>query len=205
VTAIFANIGKAIAAYERRLVPGPSRFDRFVEAVLDDDRAGAAVLSADELAGLRLFIGPARCTNCHNGPLLTSEGFHNTGVPPAPGFEPDRGRADGIGLVRADEFNCLSRWSDADPADCPSLRFLRDDADAFVGAFKPPSLRNIAGTAPYMDAGQIPSLADALRHYRAAPAALIGRSELEPLDLTDAQLAQLEAFLHALDEQPVNP
>ena len=202
VTTVFVNIGKAIAAFERGLVPGPSRFDRFAEGVLAEDASDTTALAADEIAGLRLFIGPAGCTNCHNGPLFTNQGFHNTGVPPAAGREPDRGRADGIGRVQADEFNCLSRWSDADPDDCIALRFLRDDTEAFVGAFKPPSLRNVARTGPYMHAGQLETLADVLRHYDEAPRAAIGHSELEPLALTDAQLAQLEAFLRTLDELP---
>jgi cytochrome c peroxidase len=85
------------------------------------------------------------------------------------------------------------------------LRFLRDDAGAFAGAFKPPSLRNVSETAPYMDAGQVQTLGDVLRHYRLAAPAAIGRSELEPLDLTDAQLGQLEAFLRALTELPAEP
>jgi cytochrome c peroxidase len=205
VTQVYVNIGKAIAAFERGLVPGPSRFDRFVEAVLAGNSAGDAALTDDEIAGLRLFIGPAGCTNCHNGPLLTNQGFHNTGVPAVPGGEPDVGRGAGVGLVQADEFNCLSRWSDADQDDCVALRFLRDDAEAFAGAFKPPSLRNVSKTGPYMHAGQIASLIDVLRHYRAAPPAAVGRSELEPLDLTDAQLAQLEAFLRTLAQLPVEP
>jgi len=204
VTEVYVNVGKAIAAFERGLNPRPSRFDAFVAALLADDVGGSA-LTADEVAGLRLFIGPARCTNCHNGPLLTNQAFHNTGVPPAAGRAPDPGRGAGIGLVQADEFNCLSRWSDADADDCAALRFLRDDADFFAGAFKPPTLRNVARTAPYMHAGQISTLSDVLRHYRDAPAAALGHSELEPLGLTDAEIAQLEAFLRSLDELPPDP
>jgi cytochrome c peroxidase len=203
VTEVFVNLGKSIAAFERGLVPAPTRFDAFVEALLADDPAAATTLTAEEIAGMRLFIGEAGCTNCHNGPLLTNNAFHNTGVPPVDGREPDRGRGDGVGLVQADEFNCLSRWSDADPDDCSALRFLRDDPEALAGAFKPPTLRNASKVGPYMHAGQLATLADVLRHYRDAPEAAIGHSELEPLDLTDAQLAQLEAFLLALDEAPV--
>jgi cytochrome c peroxidase len=201
VTEVFVNVGKSIAAFERGLMPAPTRFDVFVEALLAGEPTTS--LTGDEVAGLRLFIGEAGCTNCHNGPLFTNNAFHNTGVPPVRGREPDRGRGDGIGLVQADEFNCLSRWSDADPGDCTALRFVRDDAEALVGAFKPPTLRNVSKVGPYMHAGQLATLADVLRHYRDAPAAAIGHSELEPLDLTDAQLAQLEAFLHTLDEVPV--
>jgi cytochrome c peroxidase len=200
VTEVFVNIGKSIAAFERGLMPAPTRFDAFVEALLAGETTTS--LTADEIAGMRLFIGEAGCTNCHNGPLFTNNAFHNTGVPPAEGREPDRGRGVGIGLVQADEFNCLSRWSDADPDDCTALRFLRDDAEALVGAFKPPTLRNVSKVGPYMHAGQLATLADVLRHYRDAPEAAIGHSELEPIDLTDAQLARLEAFLRTLDEVP---
>jgi cytochrome c peroxidase len=205
VTTVYVNIGKAIEAFERGLIPSTSRFDLFVEAMLAGDDTGATVLSDDELAGLQLFIGPAGCTNCHNGPLFTNQSFHNTGVPQRPGHEPDPGRGAGIGLVQADEFNCLSRWSDAEPDECVALRFLRDDAEALAGAFKPPSLRNVSETGPYMHAGQIGSLGEVLRHYRSAPAAAVGRSELKPLDLTDAQLSQLEAFLRSLDQLPAAP
>ena len=203
VTEVYVNIGKSIAGFERGLMPAPTRFDDFVEALLADQPEAADTLTADEIAGLRLFIGETGCMNCHNGPLFTNNSFHNTGVPPVDGQQPDRGRGDGIGLVQADEFNCLSRWSDADPDDCTALRFLRDDADAMVGAFKPPTLRDVSKVGPYMHAGQLTTLAEVLRHYRNAPEAAIGHSELEPLDLTDAQLTQLEAFLRTLDEVPI--
>jgi cytochrome c peroxidase len=205
VTHVYVNIGKAIAAFERTLVPAPSRVDAYIESQLAGDRAETPALGQDEVAGLELFIGSARCTDCHNGPLLTNQSFHNTGVPPLTGREPDRGRQDGIGLVQADEFNCLSRWSDADPEECSALRFLRNDAEAFAGAFRPPSLRDVSRTGPYMHAGQFETLLDVLRHYRDAPAAAIGHTELEPVALSDAQLAQLEAFLRALDEVPATP
>lgn len=205
VTAIYVNMGKAIEAYERGLLPTESRFDRFVESLLGGSDSGAAALTDDEVEGLRLFIGQAHCTNCHNGPLFTNQSFHNTGVPPLAGHQPDLGRGPAIQLLTDDEFNCLSRWSDADPGDCTALRFLRDDPEGLSGAFKPPSLRNVSKTGPYMHAGQIATLEDVLRHYREAPAAAVGHSELEPLDLTDAQLAQLVAFLRSLDDLPTDP
>src|SRR5690606_23988523 len=72
VNRIYANLGKAIAAYERRIMPGPSRFDAYVEAALNgDDETMEATLTPDEVAGLRLFIGEANCLQCHNGPLFT--------------------------------------------------------------------------------------------------------------------------------------
>ncbi|HSK65552.1 MAG TPA: cytochrome-c peroxidase, partial [Anaerolineales bacterium] len=124
VTRIYANIGKAIAAYERLLIPGESRFDRYVEAVLNNDYDQAStIMTANEVAGLKLFIGEANCTNCHNGPLFTNNDFHNTGVPAAEGLPEDVGRAKGAEEVMADEFICLGPYSDAQPDKCSELRF----------------------------------------------------------------------------------
>src|SRR5919106_679847 len=53
-TAVFVNMGKAIAAYERTIEFEPSRFDRYVENLQDTGRAPQGVLAADEVAGLRL-------------------------------------------------------------------------------------------------------------------------------------------------------
>ncbi len=82
VNQVFANIGKAIAAFERTIQPPPTRFDAYASA-LGSGRSFNA-LTEDEIAGLRLFIGKGACVNCHNGPLLTDNHFHNTGVPQAP-------------------------------------------------------------------------------------------------------------------------
>src|SRR5262249_34993689 len=67
-TGVFVNMGKAIAAYERTIDYARSRFDRYIDALQDTGRSPEGVLSADEVAGLRLFIGKATCTKCHNGP-----------------------------------------------------------------------------------------------------------------------------------------
>ena len=68
-----------------------------------------------------------------------------------------------------------------------------------IGAMRTPSLRNLAGTEPYMHKGQILTLSEALQHYNRAPLALIGHNEVEPLGLSNTQLRQLEAFLLTLD------
>ena len=199
VTQVYVNMGKAIAAYERLLVPGPSRFDTYVEALLNDDKETMqSALTRDEVAGLRLFIGRAQCIKCHNGPLFTNNEFHNTGVPAAEGLPADDGRASGVTKALSDEFNCLSKWSDAGENDCAELRFVVFTGEQLEGAFKPPMLRNIAESAPYMHAGQYTTLAEVLGHYNQPPLAPLGHSELEPLGLTITELAQLEAFLRAL-------
>jgi cytochrome c peroxidase len=199
VNRVFANMGKAIAAYERLIMPTASRFDRYVEAVIrGDPEVMEATLTPDEVAGLRLFIGKANCTQCHNGPLLTDNHFHNTGIPAALDLPEDRGRALAAQQVLADEFNCLSPFSDATPDDCTELRFMVAEGHELERQFKAPSLRNVAKRAPYMHAGQFATLEEVLQHYNRAAAAPAGHSELEPLNLTSTELDQLVAFLSSL-------
>jgi cytochrome c peroxidase len=203
VTRIYVNMGKAIAAYERLLLPGKSRFDQYVEAVLNGSPETArAILKPDEIAGLKLFIGEANCTNCHNGPLFTNNDFHNTGVPLAQGLPEDTGRAQGAKQVVSDEFNCLSRYSDAAHDQCAELNFLVVENIKLVRQFKPPSLRNVADRGPYMEAGQYATLEEVLQHYNTAPEAPSGHSELKPLNLSKTQLAQIIAFLKTLSGPP---
>lgn len=207
ITRVYANIGKAIAAYERRLGFAPSRFDQYVAAELAGERPTAAsAFSADEEAGLRLFIGKARCANCHNGALLTDNSFHNTGVGlPGVALPPDRGRATGVRQALASEFACTGRYSDAGPDDCAELRFATVDGEELVRAYKTPSLRNVAERAPYMHAGQIATLEDVVDHYSRAPEAPAGHSELQPLRLTTMERSQLVAFLRTLSGPLVGP
>lgn len=200
VTAVFVNLGKAIAAYERRIQYAPSRFDRFVSSWKANGAQPKGVLTADEIAGFALFVGKANCVQCHNGPLFTNQEFHNTGVPRRPGSADDHGRRTAIAAVKADEFNCRSRWSDAGESGCAELDVLPAPGAALERAFKVPSLRNVAERAPYMHAGQFSTLAEVLEHYNRAPAAPAGGSELKPLGLSRAELGQLEAFLRTLSE-----
>lgn len=213
VNRVFANLGKALEAYQRRLVPGRSRFDDFVESLLDDRPSDA--LSADEIAGLKLFIGRAKCVTCHLGPLFTNHAFHNVATPDPsarkpdylPGIvylfmdkpDPDRGRYDGVRQALESEFNCLGEYSDAQPSDCAELSFAATDHRTTLGAFKVPSLRNVSRTAPYTHAGVFATLGEVLDHYNEPPDAPVGHSELQPLHLDERELAQLEAFLHSLD------
>jgi cytochrome c peroxidase len=199
VNRIYAGMGKAIAAYERLVMPGPSRFDGYVESLLQGDaEKAAATLTADEALGLRIFIGEGSCTDCHNGPLLTNNGFHNIGLPLEPGTAFDSGRIKGVEQVLADPFNCLSPYSDAADGDCEELRFVKTEGMELIGGFKVPSLRNVAETAPYMHLGQIPTLRGVLEHYDRAPVPLMGHSDLLPLQLSTREMDQLEAFLKTL-------
>ena len=195
----FANLGKAIEAYERLILPGPSRFDAYVAAVISGDVAAQrATFSDDEVRGLRLFIGTGNCLQCHNGPLFTNNEFHNTGVIAFHGEVPDKGRVQGVREVLADPFNCAGEFSDDPTHDCPELEFARTGT-TLIGAMRTPSLRNLGGTEPYMHEGQFATLAEVLKNYNEAPLAMIGHNEAKALGFSARQLRQLEAFLETLD------
>jgi len=204
VTRVFANMGKAIAAFERTIMLDTTRFDRYVAAELAGRTHTAAdSLSPDEEQGLRLFIGKANCVTCHNGARLTDDHFHNTGVPVSTLVASvDSGRSVGARQVTKDEFNCLSKYSDAKPDQCGELRFAVTEGPELLRAYKTPSLRGVAERAPYMHAGQLRSLREVLSHYdRAAPAPM-GKSELKRLRLTSRELQQIEAYLRTLSAPP---
>ncbi len=199
ITQVYANIGKAIAAYERLLMPAPARFDRYAEAIIHDDTDKFDLLSPEEVEGLRLFIGEARCIECHNGPRFTNDSFANIGTPRVKGKPFDFGRSQGVQKLLKNEFNCTGEYSDAGPEDCAETRFIKRSGDDMIGAFKTPGLRNVSATAPYMHAGQLETLDDVMEHYNTAPNPDFGHNMLIKLDLEPYQLKQLTAFLHTLD------
>jgi len=205
INRIFSNLGKAIAAYERLLQPGPARFDAYVRALQHGGNAGAeGILSNEEILGLQLFIDEARCTECHNGPLLTNNEFHNTGALSIPGHLPDRGRIEGVREVLAQAFNCNGGFSDDPERNCPELEFVRTGVE-LIGAMRTPSLRNLATTAPYQHQGQVATLEELLDLYNRAPLAMIGHNEAEPLGLSRRELKWLQAFLESLDAPLATP
>ena len=205
VSRVYANIGKAIAAYERRITFLPARFDRYVAAeIAGGDHSADDDFSPEERAGLRLFIGRGNCVNCHNGALFTDNHFHNTGVPQSTiGAAHDSGRTSGVRTAIASEFNCLGKYSDATPDACSELRFAVTDGAELVRAFKTPSLRNAVSRAPFMHAGQFATVEQVLEHYNRAPISPAGRTELRKLRLSKAELKQIQAFLGTL-VGPVN-
>ncbi|MBG84045.1 MAG: hypothetical protein CMJ40_05805 [Phycisphaerae bacterium] len=206
----FSNLGKAIAAYEHRLVPPPSRFDEFVTAMLADDSEAMAEYPEDARRGLRLFIGEAGCRQCHFGPLLSDLEFHNTGIPPGHGGLPkDAGRWEGIKLLQANPFRASGQFSD----DQESIRALSTDSLArnseLWGAFRTPSLRNLNQTAPYMHQGQFESLREVLVFYNTLEEMVVldhhQETVLQPLGFTENQLDDLESFLMTLSSPELAP
>jgi len=145
---------KSIASFERTVLCGNSAFDRFYYG--HDKKA----LSVSAQRGLKLFTDPKKgnCAVCHSigkdYALFTDNKYHNLGI----GAD-TRGNMIDLG------------------------RFVQTKNEADWGAFKTPTLRNIANRSPYMHDGTFPTLKDALGHY-------IGGGNLNP---------HLDKEIHALD------
>jgi cytochrome c peroxidase len=208
----FSNLGKAIQAYERQLVSGRAPFDTYVEGLRTGDSSKTAALSPEAVRGLKLFVGAAGCGACHTGPSLSDGEFHNLGLPLLPGAEPDPGRAAGMTLLRADIFNAAGPFSD-DPTGTAEQRLgFLPPPQSQLGAFKTPSLRNVALTAPFMHDGRFATLPEVLEFYAQGKAASHGRIlgtrdanlTLVPV-LSRDQRADLVAFLMALTGPPLPP
>lgn len=199
VNRVFANVGKAIAAFERTLNPPETRFDRFAKALRNGETPDdGARLTDQQIAGLKLFIGRGNCIACHNGPRFTDGRFHNTGVPPRPDVAEDLGAMIGEILASEDEFSCRGIYVDAPATDCaPTVTAARPD---WAMAFKTPSLRGVAERPPYMHAGQFQTLDDVLNHYSTAAPAALGMSKLRPLDLDRQDKNALIVFLESISE-----
>lgn len=196
ITRVVVNMGKAIAAYTRRLECGPSRFDAWMMG--DPD-----ALSDEEVAGAAVFIR-SQCDDCHSGPLLTDQQFHNVATPgeaiPFTGVDTtdDPGAMVGLAALQDDWLSSRGPFSDGDDA---RLDEIPDDLSALAGAFRTPGLRCIADHPSFMHNGVFRSLHDVVRHFDEGGAqadGYIGTSELSPLDLTAAERDQLVAFIEAL-------
>jgi len=207
VNIVFANIGKSLAAYQSQLLPMASRFDLFAKAVLAGETS--ELLTREEQKGLKLFLDDSKsqCMRCHNGPLFTSHDFAITGIRDIP--EPvGLGRLEGIQKILKSPFNCMGTYSDT-PDQCAELRYTKRQGEELRFAFKVPTLRNIAQTAPYMHTGSFQNLAGVLHYYNRAksryPDATSGKArhlDVAPLRLASRQLQQIEAFLKTLSSLP---
>lgn len=197
----FTDISNAIAAFMAfEWRSDSSPFDAYL-------REGT-VLPEDAMAGLGLFYGAAGCSGCHSGPFQTDHGFHAMGdVQLGPG--------------KAAAFEAHMR-------DTGRARVTGHDEDLY--AFRTPSLRNVALTAPYGHAGAYRDLAAYLRHH-ADPvaglaaydrgqavlpegdfedwwvmdrpeevAAIADAVERAPIPLTGAEITALIAFLDSLTD-----
>lgn len=202
INTVYANLGKAIAAFERTLSYSSSRFDRYLEK-LAQGKSDSDLLTKEEKSGARLFMDAAKtqCLQCHNGPLFSNGDFHNIGTGNFNGPHLDFGRVFGLQSLLMDEFNCLGPFSDAEPEQCTELRFLKQGTHVpLEGSFKTPSLRNVAATSPYFHDGSKATLREVLAHYNEPPDTRASGHELRRLHLSAAEIQQIESFLRSLSE-----
>jgi cytochrome c peroxidase len=134
-------------------------------------RGDAEAMTAQQVRGFNVFRDPGKgnCAVCHRPPNFTDNGFHNIGLPSFGKKNPDLGRH---GQVPVE----MTR-----------------------GAFKTPSLRNVAQTAPYFHDGSAKTLMDVVKHYETGG---VVRTNISPNmikpDLTEQDKEDLVAFLKAL-------
>jgi cytochrome c peroxidase len=184
------NAIRAIAAFQRTLVSADSRHDRALR--------GEAVLSAEESRGRDLFFSDrAGCSGCHGGATF-AEPTRLRGVPVATTFH-------NIGLYDVDGAGAYPE----------ATRGLIDRTGIAtdMGRFRTPSLRNVEVTMPYMHDGSVATLAEVIeikaaggRWNPARPQDGDGRANpyksplVAPIDLTNAEKADLLAFLRTLTD-----
>jgi cytochrome c peroxidase len=173
---------QALAAYLRSLTTMSSRFDRAV-------RGDTSALSAEERSGFTLFMGKAGCGTCHFAPLFS-------GVTPPLYMSSD---VEVIGTPSSPR-----RASRLDP---DSGRAAIDHLPAHLRAFKTPSLRSVAGSAPYMHNGAFRTLDDVLGFYDGGGAlgagARITNQTLAPdsLHLSPGERKAIIAFIGSLTNE----
>ncbi len=202
---VLADVAKVLAAFQETIVSGRTSFDEFRDALARGDRVAAARYPQQAQRGAALFVGQGKCNFCHVGPAFTNGEFADVGVPFF--IEPGRvdpGRQQGILLLRSSPYNQLGLFND-DPErrDAWATRHVAD-LHANFGAFKVPTLRNLTHTAPYMHNGSRASLTDVVRHYSEIDLTRLhtdGERILQPLRLSESEIADLVAFLRSLSEE----
>jgi cytochrome c peroxidase len=167
----YEEVGKALASFERTLLCGNSPFDRYFYG------HDPSALSESAKRGLEIFRNPAEgnCATCHTigekYALFTDNKFHN----------------DSVGPTR----------DNGDPIDVGHYLITRREADK--GAFRTPSLRNIALTAPYFHDGSRATLQDVIGFYiRGGNPVRHRDAEIQSIWLSGQDRADLQAFLESL-------
>ena len=204
-----AHVAKAIASFERTLVSGNSPFDRYLYG------GEADAMTPPQVRGLAVFRGKGRCVSCHvieqDQALFTDNRFHNIGV----GFKRIRGAEErtAAAWIEAKRAGADTDETVLTQANVSELgRFAVSEDMTEVGAFKTPTLRNIAVTAPYMHDGSLATLEDVIEFYDNGgrvsnddPISDFLSGGIRPLGLTEQEEADLIAFLHALTSPEYGP
>jgi cytochrome c peroxidase len=189
----FDNIQLALAAFTRTLISGNSPYDAYLRG--DED-----AISASAERGMRLFSSERLpCQNCHMG-------FNLSIAATTAEWSFDRYFFANIGLYNVDGAGAYPMGSQG------AYEATGDPAD--MGAFRPPTLRNIALTAPYMHDGSIATLREVIDTYSQGGRNIIngayagdGRANpyksllISAFTLTDAEMDDLLAFLDSLTDE----
>ncbi len=176
VNRVYVNLGKAIAAFERTLRFPTTAFDRYVAG-------DTTALTASQRDGLRFFFVNG-CAQCHFGPTLSNDSFHNIGMPTGlPDGSPDRGRIDAIANLMTSPFRSDGPYSD-DRTAGPHIARLTSHPSQ-LGQFHTPTLRGISRTGPWGHGGTFTTLSDVVLHYSngQATAPVVGTTEPRDLHL----------------------
>ncbi len=171
----YKQIEECILIYEKSLVSNSSKFDRFFAGDTN-------VFSNLEKLGLSLFVGKANCIECHKGPNFRDNEFHNIGIV-----------TDDVGRQNIDKVGVKNEF------EMTPYPFF-----ATHKAFKTPSLRNVANTAPYFHNGSAKTLQDVIENYDKG-----GLSQdrtgiakaIRPIGLSVKEKEALEAFLNTLSDE----
>lgn len=214
---VYFNFAKALAAYEQRLVSNEAPFDRFVNEGPDSE-----ILDDAAKRGAKLFVGKASCIDCHSTALFSDNEFHNVGAPQVGPAVPDDslcsddspctawGAFLGLTLLqRNTAFRADSEEFSDDPTDRTRQRFYDlEITDDLKGAWRTPSLREVARTAPYMHTGVYQTLYDVVEHYDRGGTELGAAPEqrdrrIRRLGLTEGEKRDLVRFLESLTGDPL--
>ncbi len=175
------RIAMAIAAFERSLVSRDAALDRFLTG---DENA----LSPEALQGYAIFTGKGQCVRCHGGAALADDRFYVLGVQENPEHLNDPRIAATRRFVAKvshfEEYRTL--------AEDPGRYLITNDRKDWQ-AFRTPTLREIALTAPYMHNGIYETLDEVIEFFNAGGGK--DNTVLKPLHLSPTEKEQLRVFL----------
>jgi cytochrome c peroxidase len=191
------TIGRALAAYERSLVSGGSRFDRWWFAGERD------AVTAEEREGFAIFLFRGGCAQCHTvgerDALFTDQRYHNTGT----GKARDAATRAPVrvelapGVVTSVAPATVATFGEPPPVDLGRMEVTGDPADRWK--YRTPGLRNVALTAPYMHDGSLATLEEVVEFYDRGGGDDDAKAEwLFPLQLSAADKQALVAFMKTL-------
>jgi cytochrome c peroxidase len=190
----YDDMAAAIAAFERRQFSADAPFDRFIAG---DSKA----IDASAKRGWALFNGKGRCNECHafstTLSLFSDQKYHNIGIAAHKTNFVELARK-ALATVKTGDLEQIDRL--ALETDLSELgRFLVTKEPSNIGAFKTPTLRDIAITGPYMHDGSLATLWDVMDHYNkgGVPNPFLDGG-MQRLGLTEPEIDDVVAFLATL-------